>query len=180
MRFLSAVRSTFVGAVALVALAGEAASLPDGMALPAEYRTRGTVTTTMIARVGTQSRTFSGVNRARDRLTLGDDGTFEWAYMVGDGSPATGTWTEVDRNVIARTYDADLGPRVDAMLESMIRGVPGFRQAEVTCSVIPRAVTVRRGGDRVEGVDRIDFKVRSGRARMNGRMVFRWTGRRND
>jgi hypothetical protein len=177
---LSSFRSTFVGVLALVALAGEAASLPDGMTLPADYSARGSMTTTMVARVRGQTRTFAATTRARDVLTLGDDGTFSWAYMVGDGSPATGTWTEIDTNVLARTYDADLGPRLDAVIEAQIRGLPGFRQAEVTCSVIPRAVAVRRGGDRLEGIDRIDFKVRSGRARMNGRMVFRWTGRRTD
>ena len=180
MRLLSSLRSTLVGAFALAALAGEAASLPDAMTLPATYGARGTVTTTMVARVNGQTRTFARTSRARDVLTLGDDGTFSWAYMVGDGSPATGTWTEIDRNVIARTYDADLGPRVDSMLESMISGVPGFRNADVTCTVIPRAVSVRRGGNRLEGVDRIDFKVRNGLARMSGRMVFRWTARRTD
>lgn len=180
MRLLSSLRSTLVGAVALVALAGEAASLPDGMALPATYGAHGTMTTTMVARVRGRTRTFSGTSRARDVLTLGDDGTFSSAYLVGDGSPATGTWTEADRNVLSRTYDADLGPRLDSMLETMIRGIPGFRGAEITCSVIPRAVAVRRGGNRLEGVDRIDFKVRGGFARMTGRMLYRWTARRTD
>lgn len=180
MRLHSSFRSTLVGALALVALAGEAASLPDRMTLPAEYRARGSMTTTMVARVRGQTRTFAATTRARDVLTLGDDGTFEWANMVGDGSPATGTWTETGTNVLSRTYDADLGPRVDSMLESMVRSVRGFRQAEVTCTVIPRAVSVRRGGDRLTGVDRVDFKVRGGLARMTGRMVFRWTARRTD
>ena len=180
MRFVSPWRSTLVGALALVALAGEAASLPAGMTLPATYRASGTMTTTMVARVRGRSQTFTNTMRARDTLTLGADNTFAWAYMVGDGSPATGTWTEAETNVLSRTYDADVGPRVDAMLESLIRGIRGFRDAEVTCTVIPRAVTVRRGGDRLEGKDRIDFKVRSGLARMSGRMVFRWTGRRTD
>jgi len=180
MRFLAVFRTTFVGALALVALAGEAASLPAEMTFPATYSTRGSVTTTLVARVGGETRSVTTTSRARDRLTLDSDGTFEWAYMVGDGAPATGTWTESDNNVLSRTYDADVGPRVDAMLESMIRGIRGFRQAEVTCTMFPRAVTVRRRGDRVEGTDRVDFKVRNGIAHMSGRMVFRWTGRRTD
>jgi hypothetical protein len=180
MRFLDVLRPTFVGALALLALAGEAVSLPEGMTLPATYRARGTMTTTMVARVRGQTRSFASTTRARDTLTLGADGTFAWANMVGDGAPATGTWTEARTNVLSRTYDADLGPRVDSMLETLIRGVPGLRNADVTCTVIPRAVTVRRGGDRLTGTDRIDFKVLNARARMSGRMVFRWTGRRTD
>jgi hypothetical protein len=180
MRFLIALRSTIIGALALVALAGEAVSLPAGMTFPATYRSRGSVTTTMVARVRGQTRTVSTTGRVRDRLTLGSDGTFAWAYMVGDGLPATGTWTEVEDKVLSRTYDADVGPRIDAAIESMIRGVPGFRQAEVTCTTVPRSVTLRRGGDRVTGTDRIDFRVLNGAARTSGRMVFRWTGRRTD
>jgi hypothetical protein len=180
MRFLDVLRPTIVGTLALVALAGEAVSLPEGMTLPATYRARGTMTTTMVARVRGQTRSFANTSRARDTLTLGADGTFAWANMIGDGSPATGTWTESDTSVLSRTYDADVGPRLDVMIESLVRGFPGLRNADVTCTVIPRAVTVRRSGDRLTGTDRVDFKVRGGIARMNGRMVFRWTGRRTE
>src|SRR5262245_53268736 len=178
MRFLSALRSTFVGAVALAALPSEAVSLPDGMTLPATYEARGTMTTTTTARFRGRTQTSSNVSRFTDTLTLGADGTLEWANLVGDGAPATGTWTEVEPNVLARSYDADVAMRVDAMLEGLLRRLRGFRQAVVTCTVIPRAVTVRRDGDRLTGTDRIDFRVRNARARLNGRLVFRWTGDR--
>jgi len=179
MRFFVALRSTLVGALALLALAGEAVSLPGGMTLPATYRMRGTMTVVMVARVRGQSRTFTRSGPARDTLTLGD-GTFAFERMVGDGSPATGTWTETDTNVLTRTYDAGLDERVASGLEAQIRSVPGFRNADATCTTTPRAVTVRRGGNRLTGSDRVKFRVTNGAARMSGSLLFRWTGRRTD
>jgi hypothetical protein len=158
----------------------EARGLPAGMTLPATYRMSGPVVTTVTMTFRGQTRTVTQRSRARDTLTVYADGTFTVAGFVGDGQPATGTWTETAPNRFARAYAADVGPRMETVLSWALSGLPGLRNADVNCSLFPGPVRIRLGGNRLDGIDRMRFSFRGNRVRGHGNMVVTWRCTRTD
>jgi hypothetical protein len=174
-------RGMIVALIALVIFATEARSLPADLTLPAAYSVRGEVTITLVAHFRGRSKTLVQRRPAgRDTFTINGDNTFSWADFADDGSPVTGTWTEDTPDVLTRTYDPDVAPRVAATVEASLRSQRGFRNASVEATMLPRPVRFRRSGDRVVGSDRVNLVITGAIVPIRGRMVIAWHGRKTN
>lgn len=161
-----------LAAAAFIAFAAPTPAATDPFGgLPATYRVRELITTTIRIAVPGPDLYNHGHDRGRERMVFSDDGTVTIGSRRRPDASFSGTWTETQPGQVTLVADAAYLTRIATKLERQIRKGTGTSNWHIVASSPDTTFTIDPGGQTGIGTITVNLSGEKRRISMQGSVV---------